>query len=156
MDAIRRRLRDEFAWEVPAITKRELMTRFDDVVSDRSLHLSDLERYLSHGGDKPLADRYWVAATSGSSGLRAIVSTDHGEWASIIASYARANEWAGERPTLRHRARMAVVSSRSPWHQSARVGATIQSPLVDTLRASTRESRCSRLWRVSIPSNPRC
>jgi putative adenylate-forming enzyme len=129
-----RGLEDAPLTALPAITKRELMTRFDEVVTDRSLHLSDLERYLSSGGDKPLADRYWVAATSGSSGLRAIVPTDRDEWASIIASYARANEWAGVRPTLCHRARMAVVSSRSPWHQSARVGATIQSPLVNTLR----------------------
>jgi phenylacetate-CoA ligase len=35
---------------------------------------------------------------------------------------------------LTHRTRMAVVSSTTPWHQSARVGASVSSPWVPTLR----------------------
>ena len=56
------------------------------------------------------------------------------EWTSTIASYARAQDWAGVRPRLVGHARMAVVSSTSPSHQSALVGATVKSPFLVTER----------------------
>jgi phenylacetate-coenzyme A ligase PaaK-like adenylate-forming protein len=52
----------------------------------------------------------------------------------VIASYARAQEWAGIDAKLTKRTRLAVVSSRVPWHQSARVGASIDTPFVPVLR----------------------
>ncbi len=134
---------------LPPITKRELMSRFDDVVTDTRLHLADLEHYLGAAGEEPFCGRYWVAATSGSSGLRAIVPTDLAEWTSIIASYARANEWAGVRPSWKRRVRMAVVSSRTPFHQSARVAATVQSPLVDMLRLDAGDAPSDTLARLA-------
>ncbi len=134
--------------ELPPITKHELMTRFDDVLTDRSLQLSTLERYLGADAEAPLHGRYWVSATSGSSGLRAIIPSNFEEWTSIIASYARASEWTGVQANLRHRTRMAVVSSRTPWHQSARVGATIESPLVATLRLDAGAALSDTLARL--------
>ena len=134
--------------ELPPITKRELMARFDEVVTDRNLQLATLERYLREDTEEPLHGRYWVSATSGSSGLRAIIPSNFDEWTSIIASYARASEWTGIRANLRHRTRMAVVSSRTPWHQSARVGATVQSPLVATLRLDAGDSLPDTLARL--------
>ena len=99
------------------------------------LRLSDLQRYLETLRDDELfAGRYWVAATSGSSGLRSIVPSDRREWATIVASYGRANEWGGIRVSPFRWVRMAIVSSRSPFHQSARVGRTVQSPMVRTCR----------------------
>ena len=52
----------------------------------------------------------------------------------ILASYARANQWAGINAGPLHRVRMAVVSSTAPWHQSARVAATLRSPFIDSHR----------------------
>jgi phenylacetate-coenzyme A ligase PaaK-like adenylate-forming protein len=75
-----------------------------------------------------------VAATSGSSGRRSIIATDAAEWATVIASYARANEWAGVRAGLRHRTGIAVVSSSTGWHQSSRVAASVRRPLVASER----------------------
>ncbi len=43
---------------------------------------------------------------------------------------------------------MAVVSSRTPWHQSARVGVTIESPLVATLRLDAGDSLSDTLARL--------
>jgi phenylacetate-coenzyme A ligase PaaK-like adenylate-forming protein len=71
-----------------------------------------------------------VSATSGSSGRKSVIVTDSHEWAAVIVSYARANEWAGIHTGLTHRVRMAVVSSTAPWHQSSRVAATVRSPFV--------------------------
>jgi phenylacetate-CoA ligase len=51
-----------------------------------------------------------------------------------LASYNRSFDWAGVGAGITRRTRMAVVSSTTPWHQSARVGASVHSPWVPTLR----------------------
>ena len=120
--------------ELPPLSKSTLMDAFDEVVTDRALRLADLQAYLAAESAGERFGRYWVAATSGSSGRRSIIPTDTGEWATVIASYARASEWAGVRAGLRHRTRMAVVSSMTTWHQSSRVATSVRSPLVDSVR----------------------
>ena len=52
----------------------------------------------------------------------------------MIASYGRASEWTGVRSGPAHPVRMAVVSSTTPWHQSARVAASVRSPFIATER----------------------
>jgi phenylacetate-CoA ligase len=121
--------------ELPVLTKSVLMSRFDEVSTDRALHRANLEAYLGRSDSEPrFADRYWVSSTSGSSGLRAIVPSNVHEWSTIIASYARANEWSGISADLLHHVTMAVVSSTTPWHQSSRVAVTVRSPMVVTHR----------------------
>ncbi len=130
--------------ELPIVTKRELMAAFDDVVTDRSLKLADVSSYLAAAStDQPLAplrDRWYVTSTSGSTGMRGIFVQDHDEWLWVLASYARANDWAGLRAGLTHRMKLAVVSSRTPWHQSALVGASLHSKFVPTLRIDATDS----------------
>ncbi len=121
--------------ELPVLTKATLMDNFDQLSTDPVVRLSTVQAYLEQlRGDQRFAGRYWVSATSGSSGRRSIIPTDAREWATIIASYGRANEWAGIRPGPTHRVRMAVVSSTTAWHQSARVAATVRSPFILTER----------------------
>lgn len=130
-----RGLQDAPLAELPPLSKATLMDNFDDLSTDRALQLADVQAHLeAQRGEELLRGRYWVAATSGSSGRRSIIATDASEWATVIASYARANEWAGVRAGLRHRTRMAVVSSTTAWHQSARVAASVRSPLVASER----------------------
>jgi phenylacetate-CoA ligase len=121
--------------ELPVLTKAMLMDHFDELVTDPVLRLADIERYLHALHDDELfAERYWISATPGSSGRRSVIPSDASEWSSIISSYARANEWSGIRISPLSRTRMAIVSSRAPFHQSLRVGRTIESPMVRTLR----------------------
>lgn len=121
--------------ELPVLTKAELMEHFDELVTDRTIRLADVEAHLSHiDGDIRFRDRYRVVSTSGTTGLRGIFLSDPTEWAHVIASYARGQEWAGIVPSLRHPVRLAVVSTTKPWHQSARVGASVRSPLAPTIR----------------------
>jgi len=121
--------------ELPVLTKAELMDNFDELVTDRDIRLADVEAHLGQiRGDVRFHGRYRVVATSGTTGLRGIFLSDPAEWAQVIASYARAQEWAGIVPSLRHPVRLAVVSTTKPWHQSARVGESVRSPLVPTLR----------------------
>ena len=129
--------------ELPIVTKADVMQSFDEVVSDRTLRLADVRAYLdSLSAERPYApmgDRWYVSSTSGSTGLRGIFVQDHDEWLWVLASYARANDWAGLRAGFTHRMKLAVVSSRTPWHQSAIVGATLHSRFVPTLRIDATE-----------------
>jgi len=116
------------------------MESFDDVVTDRAVKLKDVQAHLAQmkSNDRFLG-RYFVAATSGSTGLRGIFLWDRDEWMQVLASYARANDWAGIAAGLTKRMKLAVVSSRTPWHQSAVVGATLDSSWVPTLRLDATE-----------------
>jgi putative adenylate-forming enzyme len=121
--------------ELPVLTKGLLMEHFDELVTDRAVHMRDVEAYLAtlHGNERFLG-RYWINATSGSTGHRGLFLFNRAEWSTVLASYARVYEWGGVRVGLTHRIKMAVVSTTTPWHQSAQVGATVQSWWAPTLR----------------------
>ena len=120
---------------LPVLTKATLMERFDELVTDPDVRLGEVEGHLASTGSTDLfRGRYRVAATSGTTGRRGIFLADRSEWTSVLASYARANDWAGVPAGLLHRLRVAVVSSRNPTHQSSIVGATLASVIVPTLR----------------------
>lgn len=121
--------------ELPVLTKATMMDSFDQISTDPAVRLAGLQAYLEQPGAGPVfGGRYWVAATSGSSGRKAIIPASVAEWAAVIASYGRASEWTGVRAGPLHPVRMAVVSSATPWHQSARVAASVRSPFIATER----------------------
>ncbi len=126
--------------QLPPVTKGDLMAHWDEVMTEPALRLSEVERHLgllTRGqGDPgvPWQGRWWAAATAGSTGRRGVFIWGRREWASVLASYARASDWAGVSAGVAKPLRMAVVSSRNPAHQSAVVGASLASPLVPTLR----------------------
>jgi phenylacetate-CoA ligase len=121
--------------ELPIVTKAALMDAFDRVVTDRQITRDAVQAHVATMTTaERLFDRYWVASTSGTTGLRGLFLWDEFEWATVLASYARAQDWAGVAAGLTRRVKLAVVSSRTPWHQSAVVGATADSRIVPTLR----------------------
>lgn len=121
--------------ELPILEKRDLMGSFDELVTDPDVRLADVQRHLAElRGNEKYLDRYWVSRTAGSTGHPGIFLTDRDEWSTIIGSYARAQEWAGVDAKLTKRTRLAVVSSRVPWHQSARVAASVDTPFVPVRR----------------------
>lgn len=128
-------LEDAPLQKLPIVTKSMLMERFDDVVSNREVRFTDVETYLRRATAHTMfRGRYRVAATGGTTGRRGVFLSDPTEWRTVLASYARANDWAGAAAGLTHRLRMAVVSSLDPNHQSSIVGATVASRFVPTLR----------------------
>ncbi|MFJ6079425.1 phenylacetate--CoA ligase family protein [Pseudarthrobacter sp. NPDC092419] len=126
--------------QLPPVTKADLMENFDQAVTAPGLKLADVENHLraltDGGGDpgKPWRGRWWAAATAGTTGRRGTFVWNRSEWATVLASYARANDWAGIAAGPVRPLRMALVSSRVPTHQSAGVGASFPSRLVPTLR----------------------
>ena len=105
-----------------------MMEHFDDLVTDRMLRLEEVRAYAEQGeAGQRYRNRYWVNATSGSSGHPGFFLFDDAEWVYILASFARGQEWSGVRINLTHRQRMATVASISPWHMSSQVAATVKS-----------------------------
>jgi hypothetical protein len=53
--------------ELPVLTKALLMEHFDELATDPSIHLAEIQKYLDTlHDDRRFAGRYWVSATSGS------------------------------------------------------------------------------------------
>ena len=121
--------------ELPVLTKAVLMEHFDQLVTSRDVGLEAVSRYLAAlQGNELFGGRYYVSATAGTTGQRGIFLWNFAEWVQVVASYNRAFDWAGSTAGLTHRVKTAVVSSTNPSHQSARVGASIHSRWVPTLR----------------------
>jgi putative adenylate-forming enzyme len=129
--------------ELPVLTKSMLMERFDDLVTDRSLHLADIRAHLANGGAgvpfQGRQGRYWVTATSGSSGNPGIFLFDARAWATVVASFARAREWAGAPVRVTQRVKTAVVASTDPRMMSMLAGMTVQSWWAPTVRLAATD-----------------
>ena len=125
--------------QLPPVTKADLMNNFDQTLTVPGLRLTEVEDHLrallATGADPglPWRGRWRTAATAGTTGRRGIFIWDRSEWATILASYARANDWAGVPVGLTHPLRVGWVCSRVPTHQSAVVGASVRSRFVPTL-----------------------
>ncbi|RAX16258.1 phenylacetate--CoA ligase family protein [Pseudarthrobacter sp. AG30] len=126
--------------QLPPVTKADLMEHFDEALTTPDLRLADLENHLraltQAGGDPglPWQGKWWAAATAGTTGRRGTFVWNRTEWATVLASYARANDWAGISAGITRPLKMALVSSRIPTHQSAVVGASLRSKIVPALR----------------------
>jgi phenylacetate-CoA ligase len=126
--------------QLPVLTKTQVMEHFDELVTNRAIRRAELENHLANlQGDDRYQDRYWVNATSGSTGQRGIFLFDRSAWLGVLATFARAHDWTGMRTGLLHRMKTAEVASSAPWHMSARVGATIHGWWAPTLRLDAAE-----------------
>src|SRR5512134_1231416 len=67
--------------ELPVLTKAMMMEHFDELVTDRTLHLEDVRAFAAEGeAGQRYKNRYWVNATSGSSGHPGFFLFDESEW----------------------------------------------------------------------------
>lgn len=119
---------------LPIVTKARLMAEFDRVVTDPALRLADLEAHLAGPqADEPYLGRYTVLSTSGSTGLRGVFVYDEAEWVQALAAISRPLQWAGAPPPWT-RPRSAIIASAAGWHYSARIGRSLRSGWLPTLR----------------------
>lgn len=120
--------------ELPVLTKAILMEHFDEIVTDPKIHLAEVEAHLSSlQDDAQFLDKYWVMATSGSTGSPGIFLFEASEWATALASFLRHSIWSGKMgPNLKS----ALIVSHTPWHQSTRTCMSLRNPLLLHLSAS--------------------
>ncbi|MEO7991329.1 MAG: hypothetical protein ABI663_17390 [Chryseolinea sp.] len=121
--------------ELPVLTKQELMENWNQIVTDPTLKIDSLRKFVE-SLDTPLLynGEYIVSTTSGTTGLKGIFAFNRNEWLWGLASHGRATDWAGAKIGLLNRLRMAVVSSNQPWCKSLLVGASVDTSILPTLR----------------------
>lgn len=61
---------------IPPMTKGDLMSHFDDLVTDRALTLPAVNDWIERLPAEPLLGRYWAVASGGSSGVRGVFAYD--------------------------------------------------------------------------------
>jgi phenylacetate-CoA ligase len=125
--------------ELPVLTKRTMMENFDSFITGRTVRLADVRAHLENDSGGRFRHTYEVVTTSGSTGNPGIFLFNPREWQTVMASFARAREWAGLKLDLSHRSRMAVVSSTNERNISARVGKVADTPFLPTLRLDAQE-----------------
>ncbi len=126
--------------QLPVLTKRMLMQNWNDVVTDKELHIDDIKSFIERIKLPELfKDKYYINSTSGSSGLKGIFAYNKEEWRNVMTSYSRVYDWAGVKIGIFKHYKVAVVSSLMPWHQSAVVGYTAQSRIMQTLRIDSTQ-----------------
>ncbi len=125
--------------DMPVLTKSELMKNWDEVITDRSVKLKDVEDFLDGWQGGRFRNQYYINITGGTTGLKGIFIHDLQEWRAVLASYGRnlsfANIGLGVIRPLKH----AVVASTNPWHVTSAVGATSRSRFILNLRIDVTE-----------------
>ena len=102
--------------ELPVLTKTIVMENFDDLITDRKVHLYDLRKYLAEGDQTKLfRDRYRVTVTSGSTGQPGIFLNNPVESAAAVNTFMRGQIWGG----ITANSRVAAVTSSLPAHVTA-------------------------------------
>lgn len=136
--------------DLPVLTKAMVIQHFDDLVTDRNIRLQSVRAFIKNFDEtRPYLDQYWVNSTSGSTGNPGLFIFDQAAWVAVLASFARAHEWAGLRVSLTHRMKMASVASTAPAHMSALVGATLTSWWMPALRLAANEPLQSSVQRLN-------
>ena len=136
--------------EVPILTKSLMMENFDDLVTDRRIHLDEIRTHLKRvPKEKRYQDRYWIIPTSATTGDPSVSLFNNNEWAAVLASGIRSYDWAGVRIRPFHRIRAAAIVSKVPTNMTARVTGTIHFWWFPTLRISAADPLSSMVERLN-------
>jgi putative adenylate-forming enzyme len=123
--------------ELPVLTKSMMMDHFDEVVTDRDIHLQDIRPYMAdQHRDERFLGRYVINATSGSSGQMAVSIFSNSEWATLMASaFAR----TPLKLSFIHRIKTAQVASTTTFHMSTQGGSTFRNLFIPILMLPASE-----------------
>jgi len=110
--------------DLPTVSKRILMERFDDVVTDRRLRLAELEPFLVHADAGALyLGEYRVFSTSGTTGMPGLFVYSQKEFAHWAAVFIRSFARLG----LAADTRIVGIGAPSALHLSQQVIAAMQA-----------------------------
>jgi phenylacetate-CoA ligase len=124
-----------------------MMKNFDDLVTDRSIHLQDIKAYMADPRRAKLfRDQFTINATSGTSGRPSVVIFNSDEWATVMAS---AFTYTPMKLSLTHRSRLAQVASTTTFHMSATGGATLRNLFMPGLILAASEPLVSMVDKLN-------
>jgi phenylacetate-CoA ligase len=136
--------------DLPVLTKSMMMENFDELVTDQSIRLDAVRAFADERAEgRFFLNRYWVTATSGSSGQPGFFLFNELEWSTIVASFARGQEWSGAKVNMVRRRKMATVASISPWHMSSQVASTAKTWWTPSIRLPATDPLESILQRLN-------
>lgn len=122
--------------ELPVLTKALMMEHFDEVVTNRAIHLPEVKHFLAEMRQPALfLGQYRAMSTSGSTGEPGVFLFDRSEGEMVAATFARFLSWAGVTPT----SKMAVVASTVPRHMSSNLAFTVQGHSLPRIQLSANE-----------------
>jgi phenylacetate-CoA ligase len=128
-----RGLMDRPLQELPVLTKAMLMEHFDEVVTDRTIHLEDVRQYLADpDGQERFLNRYRVMVTSGSTGQPGVFLASQAEGANLMAGFSRFPAWAEVTPG----SKAAIIASTASGHMSSQIPAMVHGHLLPRLQLS--------------------
>jgi phenylacetate-coenzyme A ligase PaaK-like adenylate-forming protein len=116
---------------IPVMTKHDLMTHFDRIVTDPRLTLNRVEAHLDVlTTDDYLLDRFHAIASGGSSGQRGVFVYDWESWADCYLSCLRytIREQLQDPEAVHRRMRIATVSADHATHMSSALPQTFSDP----------------------------
>jgi phenylacetate-CoA ligase len=117
--------------DLPPMTKSDLLTNFDGIVTDRRITLSEVEGHLERiVTDAYLLDEHHAIASGGSSGQRGVFVYDWDGWSTYFLSIARGHTHDRERdPALAAAPPVeGMVAADKPSHGSSAQGQTFSNP----------------------------
>ncbi len=121
--------------ELPVLKKSMLHDHFNAIVTDPAVDRAAVASHVqSIQGDERFRGQYIVNATSGTTGEPSYILYDQDEWLTVLASFSRFERHVGSLRGALQRPKMAIVASTTPWHISARVGASVRSSWLPMLR----------------------
>jgi phenylacetate-coenzyme A ligase PaaK-like adenylate-forming protein len=122
-----RGLQDAPLQQLPTLPKATLMEHFDDLVTDRAIHFTEVFKLLNkQKAGQPYLGHYKVMATSGSTGRPGIFLFENQEWAIVAAAFTRLTQWLHIKMSPIRRLKSASMTSASPFHMSSAGSATMR------------------------------
>ena len=123
-DVLGARAEDADLADLPTLSKRVLMERFDEVVTDPRLRLAELEPFLGHADAGALhLGEYRVFSTSGTTGVPGLFVYSQEEFAHWVAVFIRSFARLG----LTADTRIVGIGAPSALHLSQQVIAAMQA-----------------------------
>jgi phenylacetate-CoA ligase len=116
---------------IPVMTKRDLMTNYDQIVTEPAITLDRIESHLaSLTSDAYLDDRVHAIASGGSSGQRGVYVYDWDSWADAFLSILRYSiRTRLQHPELMQRPfRLAAIGAEHATHMSSALPQTFSDP----------------------------
>ncbi len=110
------------------MTKDDLMSEFDSIVTDPQLTLDVVEHHVEHSPDSYLCDRFRAVTSSGSSGRRGVFVYDWGEWTTLALMQSRSRLGTVDDASRPSGAATASLFAGDGAHLSKQVRSVLDDP----------------------------
>jgi putative adenylate-forming enzyme len=114
---------------LPIVTKRLMMERFDDLVTDRRIRIADVRRHMDAEVEtgRPFLGDYVIVTSSGSTGEVTVILSSPEEHVDSLAIASRSRAFAGYPWNPIRTRRVAQIAGALPWLSSAQSARTEKS-----------------------------